>query len=259
MTTAERLAHALLPLPSISLAELDGRAALQRRTDRKYLVGWAAFERLVGELRDHCALEIASRRAFDYDSVYFDTPDLWTFHDHVADQRPRAKIRSRLYRDSGTCTFEVKVKREDGETVKEALEQPAGDHGRLTPAAKRFVHAQLRRLAGLRVPGELEPALVSSFSRATIAARSGAERVTCDASLRLARPDGRAVRLVDDRVLVEVKTAAGPGRADDLLAELGERDVSMSKYRTGIGLLAAEDPEPQLGGRPERWFEAAPA
>ena len=242
-------------LRPIALRDLEERAALQRRVDRKYLVPLAVLERLVAALAgDHDALEIQGRRVFGYESVYFDTPDLRCFRDHVEGREPRFKVRSRLYTDSGASAFELKVKLGDGETAKESLDEDRADHGRLTEAAEGFLQHHLGRLLELDELPPLEHSLATTFRRATLGARSGAERVTCDVALELRRPDGTAVRLIDDHAIVETKSEGGDGRADHALRELGAEPVSLSKYRVGIGLLAARDPEPQLGGAPQRWF-----
>ena len=55
--------------------------------------------------------------------------------------------------------------------------------------------------------------------------------------------DDRAVELRDDVVLVETKTEDGESRLDDALGAEGCDAMSISKYRLGIGLLLADDPE----------------
>ena len=55
--------------------------------------------------------------------------------------------------------------------------------------------------------------------------------------------DGRDVELRDGVVLVETKTAHGESRLDDELSEVGCEAMSISKYRLGVGLLLADDPE----------------
>jgi hypothetical protein len=245
-------------LPPVSLDELDRRAALQRRVDTKYLLASDTLEELVAALADeHEALEIDGLRSFRYESVYFDTPDLRSFREHVEGRAPRFKVRSRLYVDSAHSVFELKVRLPDGETVKESIDQDPAEHGRLTPAAHRFLAERLPALTGDHEPPSLEPTLITRFERATLAARAEAERLTVDRDLVLARPDGPAVRLLDDRVIAESKSDDGEGRADRALRERGVEPVAFSKYRTGVGLLMAEDPDPPLHGEPERWFRPA--
>jgi VTC domain len=242
-------------LAPVSLDELERRASFQRRTDNKYLVPRGVLAAAIeGLARDHQVLEIDHRRSFRYESVYFDTPSLESFHDHVADRTPRIKVRSRLYTDSHTSSFELKIKLSDGETRKEAFDQDPREHGLLTEPAREFLTSCLEAAIGRAAPRELEPVLVTRFERATLVARTGAERVTIDWGIELARPGGGCVRLVDGLVLVEVKSESGEEAADRLVRQAGVEPVSLSKYRVGIGMLVADDPEPQLGGRADQVF-----
>ena len=219
----------------ITLEELDERAALQRRTDRKYLLPTDRITLLCALRDDHEALAIDGRRLSSYDSVYFDTPDLRCYTEHVAGRRPRFKIRSRLYADTGVCSFEVKIARENGETSKHHLPYDERDHGTLTEAARDFVTEALGDLA----PDDLEPTLRTTFRRATLAAHDGSERVTADVDLRLATPDGEAAAPLDGAVLVEAKSEDGDAPFDRLMQQTGIDEISLSKYRLGIERLSA--------------------
>jgi hypothetical protein len=230
--------------------------ALQRRVDRKYLVGEDAFAELVRRLgEDHAVLTIEGRRVFAYESVYFDTTELRCFRDHVEDRSPRFKVRSRLYHESGVCSFEVKVKLDDDETVKENLDYDGADHGRITPEARDFLVEVIENTAGRKPPDDLEPALTTRFRRGTLGANDGSDRITIDFELRLERPGEGSVCLLPGHVVVETKSEAGQGRCDRLLEEAGISSISLSKYRLGIGTLAAPDPEPPLGPDRERYLE----
>ena len=61
----------------VSLDELNAAASLQTRIDRKYVVGEQqaadVLQSLPGPVR---VLETLGKRAFAYESVYFDTPAL---------------------------------------------------------------------------------------------------------------------------------------------------------------------------------------
>jgi hypothetical protein len=223
-------------LRTISLAALDERAALLRRVDRKYIADPEQLAQLIERLgEDHDVLEIDGRRAFSYETVYFDTADLRCFREHAEDVRPRFKARTRCYVDAGDCNFEVKVKRRDGETDKR---QTAADG--LTPAAVKLLGRTLDD-AGIDPPGELLPILRTSFERVTLAPREGGARVTIDLDVTLERVGGEAVRLRDDLALVETKSEDGESPADRVLAELGAPSISISKYRTGIDALLRRD------------------
>src|SRR5215208_1297450 len=124
-------------LSAVALDEMNDRAALQRRTDNKYVVALDDLAGLVDDLADtHEALEIDGERLFDYESTYFDTPSLRCFRDHVRDRTPRFKARTRCYLTTGECFFEVKVKQEDGETAKRNVDHDPDERTSLEPAAR---------------------------------------------------------------------------------------------------------------------------
>ena len=62
---------------TIPLPELERRAELQMRVDRKYIVEHDTLSQLFDQVgRDYVALEIDGERLQQYDSIYFDTPGL---------------------------------------------------------------------------------------------------------------------------------------------------------------------------------------
>jgi VTC domain len=231
----------------VSLEELDERAALLRRVDNKYAVERERFARLLERLRgDHQALEIDGRRVFEYCSTYFDTPELRCFTDHVEDRQPRFKARTRLYVDSDHCVFEVKLKREDGETDKRQVDYEVDDAERFTEEARECLVEALGDI-GLEAPDQMDPTLLTRFHRTTLAAREGSERLTCDLGVRLSHPDGEAAGLREDVILVETKSERGESPADRVLDELGLEPISLSKYRVGMSLVGGGERTPQPG------------
>jgi len=231
---------------TITLDELDERAALQRRVDQKYLVPRTVFDSLTTRLdAAYEVLEIDGERAFEYESVYLDTPELVCFRQHVEDRQPRFKVRSRLYASSGDCVLEVKVKTE-GTMDKRHIDRPAEKHGELDDDACSFVDGVLAEHGFDPVADRLHTSLTTRFTRRTFVAREGAERVTCDRWVELRRPEGSAAWLDPDHFLVESKSEGGRGDWDDALAAQGIVSVSLSKYRVGHSLLGAPDPEEPL-------------
>jgi VTC domain len=230
-------------LAPVSLEALDERSALRRRVDTKYVVPSERLSELVGRLAgSHDVLEIDGHRRFSYESVYFDTPDLRCFHDHVHGRRPRFKARTRLYGETGVCFFEVKVRLAD-ELVKRQCPYDPGMHGALAEPARRFLGETLREVAGEAPPGDLAPTLSTRYDRITLGAREGGERATIDLAVELRSMDGRSVGLRDGFALMEAKSEEGGGRVDTLLREAGCEPRAISKYRLGVGLLLADDPE----------------
>jgi VTC domain len=245
---SDELSKLIERLAGISLGELDQRAALLRRVDNKYVVPCQTLRALTERLRgDHDVLDIDGRRVFAYRTTYFETPDLRCFLDHIEGRTPRFKVRTRLYEDSQVCMFEVKLKRADDETDKRQIDYSPRDSERLTPEARRCLDEALTG-AGLQAPSQLEPSLHTSFSRLTLAARHGSERLTCDLDVRLASRTENAVELRPEMVLVETKTEHGDSPADQMLAELGVEPISMSKYRVGMSRVGpARDQGAQPG------------
>jgi hypothetical protein len=241
------LTDAVEQFDGVSLEGLDERAALLRRVDNKYAVQWEGFLELLEHLRaDHDILDIDGRREFAYRSTYFDSPDLRCFTDHVEDRHPRFKARTRLYLDSGTCVFEIKLKRGEGETDKRQIDHPTEDAERLTDSARECVNEALND-AHLNAPERMAPTLQTSFHRITLAARDTPERITCDLGVELALPGGDAVRMRDGLVLVETKTEEGDSEAGRALESVGAEPISLSKYRVGMSLVGGGDRSPQPG------------
>jgi hypothetical protein len=70
--------HALVP---VGLDELTDSADLLTRRDRKYLIDASIVGRILDCLAGSAAaLEIDGLRTFRYESVYFDTPTLASYH-----------------------------------------------------------------------------------------------------------------------------------------------------------------------------------
>jgi hypothetical protein len=229
-------------LSPVTLDEVDQRSALRRRVDTKYVMTRERLGELVGDVDGYDVLEIDGRRIFAYESVYFDTPDLRCFRDHVEGDRPRFKARTRYYPDTGTCFFEVKVKKGD-DTTKRQCDYDVTDHGVLTDPAREFLRTALRDLLGEEPPGDMAAVLSTTYRRVTLSARDGGERTTMDLDVVLRAMDGRAVTLREELALVETKSERGEGDIDAALRAAGCDPASISKYRLGVGLLLADDPE----------------
>jgi VTC domain len=227
-------AAAVEQLRPVSLEHVQQRADLQTRLDRKYIVSAATAAALLGELSGELAvLEIDGLRQFRYDSVYFDTPALDSFHGAVHGRRRRFKVRTRSYLDSGSSVLEVKTAGGRGHTVKERLPYAAEVRDRLTPEGFDF-------LAGRGIDGllpELRPTLRTLYRRTTVVADDG-WRATLDTGLRCVDFDGRAAG-IGSAVLIESKSPGSATSLDRALWARGHRPVSVSKYGTG---MAAVDP-----------------
>jgi hypothetical protein len=252
------LQEAATSFEPISLADLDRRAKLATRTDRKYVLDARIFDRLVGELISrYLILEIDGVRVFPYDTVYFDTPAWTAYRQHVQGRRRRFKTRTRLYVANELCYFEVKLRGARGKTVKRKLELGVEEHGSLTEPAFAFLERVLQKAYGTAPPAALAPVLRTTYRRLTLVGRTDSERLTFDFELVFAA-NGNEYSIRPGRILLETKADAGRlGTADRVLQGLGARPVrSCSKYCLGVALA-----NPELRDNPfrrliRRHFEA---
>jgi VTC domain len=232
-------------LEFITLDELDRTVPLRVRADRKHLLAITSLDALLRRLAPtHRALEIDGRRAFAYDTVYFDTADLLTARAHVQRRRRRFKCRSRLYADTSTCAFELKLKGARGETVKHRIAYDPSHHGIVTPDARAFLAEHLDEVPDLR------PVLRTTYTRITLAAAH--ERTTIDLGLSY----GDAW-LRPGWAIVETKSDRGAGIADRELRRLGSRPLSLSKYVLGTGLIHMPTPPNDTRRIARRYFAHA--
>ncbi|MEU8993835.1 hypothetical protein OHT20_20800 [Streptomyces caniferus] len=234
-----RAAMAARPVP---LADVQARADLLARFDRRYLVPVEVFAAVAAELTDRrrpdgpfAALCINGRRWFRYRSVHYDTPDLRSFHDHRLGRPLRYKVRERLYEDTGERQFEIKLQGRRGETVKHRRPLLPGAPA-LGPAPRGFLTAVLDRTYGIAAPTDLDRSLETDYTRATFVADG--QRITCDAALFCRDlASGRTVRADGGLVLVETRSTGRPTEADRLLRGHGVHAAAFSRYCGGLSAL----------------------
>lgn len=238
--------------PPISLAELAALAALQTRVDRKYILTRPELDTVLADLDPAVAqpaaspaarvLQIDGRRAFGYESVYFDTADLAAFERAAHPRRRRFKIRTRSYLDSGECYLEVKTRGGRDITVKDRLPYGIDDRDQLTPAGRRYVREVLADagIAGID-PALLEPVLVTRYHRTTLYLPGSGSRATIDTDLSWVLDERRGIDLADEAI-VETKSAGAASEIDRMLWGHGHRPVGISKFGTGLAALRPELP-----------------
>lgn len=235
----------------VGLAAVTAAADLRTRVDRKYLLTTEEFTRLAPGLYGHLrALEIGGRRAFAYASVYFDTPDLLTYRQHLQGRRRRYKIRTRAYLDSGDCLLEVKCAGGREETIKHRTAHPMAARDRLTAAGRAFVATALAGTYGLPVPPGLRPVLTTAYRRTTFADPDAGLRVTCDTDVTITAPGVPELRAAPDLVIVEVKAASAGSPPERALRRHRLRPVTLSKYCVAIAALRGHGQGPRLPANP---------
>lgn len=225
---------------TVSLDETNRLAKMLSRVDNKYVVDYEQFGALLGAVRDQYAvLEIEGRNEFQYASCYYDDNFSCYFEHHQA-RRQRVKVRTREYINSGLMFFEIKLKGLRGRTNKfrthcDTLVMPGiqGEHLALLHEIYASNYRKEMRFA-------LRPALLVNYSRCTLVALRGGERVTIDFDLHFDLPDRRedGVQIGHDFIIVETKSADGRGIADNSMMQLGVRKASKcSKYCIGVNLM----------------------
>lgn len=235
---------AVSALPGIGLERINAKAELQDRVDTKFIAKPEVLTALIGELDAQLeVLDIAGRRSFSYDSIYFDTPQLRTYREHLQGRRRRFKIRTRTYIDSDFTVLEIKTKGLRGRTEKVRISH-AADPQELDTTGRQF-STEILQQYGIRdaaaCVAQLRPTVRTAYRRITLVGRYRPFRLTCDAVLGCA--DERAgVLTLDDRVLIEAKTAGDRDPVIGQLRRLGVRPVKMSKYCAGIGMLKSQVP-----------------
>ncbi len=224
-------------IPAIGLAELDDRAALRVRTDRKYLVDVDVLERVIDALGDDArALEIDGRREFGYESTYFDTPAYDSYLGAARSRPDRFKVRVRRYLDADDARLEVKTRDRCGRTVKRRAAWAPSDAAACAIAGLGATGHRpfLTQFAPVRPHVDsLRPALTTAYRRSTIVL--GAARATIDTELCCTDDSGFRVG-IGDAVVLETKSPGAAGRLDHLLWSFGVRPSRISKF--GIGMAA---------------------
>ncbi|HXH18871.1 MAG TPA: VTC domain-containing protein, partial [Chitinophagales bacterium] len=122
----------------ISLSELD-KIDLSDRKDYKSVFPDSLLPRFLEQLLPrYRVLDMNGRRTFQYESVYFDTPDLQSYQDHQRGKARRNKFRFRRYVDCGDSYFEIKTRNGKGRNLKTRI--PAnGSFMQLSSAIKQKI------------------------------------------------------------------------------------------------------------------------
>lgn len=226
------------PFSPVDLRAVNAKAAMLERLDNKYVVNSSVLQSAVADLATSFdMLEIDGRRAFTYDTCYFDGADLRSYFDHHQGRRRRAKVRMRRYREAGLCFVEVKLKDKRGITIKKRMSCDPRQFGALDEDALAHVRDSYRELYEAEFPCDLVRTLDVHYVRVTLAAKDGGERMTIDSGLCFKA--GAVTRSVgDDLFIVETKSANGNGLADQTFRRLHQHPMKhCSKYCTGIALM----------------------
>lgn len=263
-STATEVDVLVAGLDPIGLDELNARAELMTRVDRKYVLPADALPAVLAELDPQTrVLEFEEAgtasaggpgrsRSSAYESVYFDTPELQSFHLAARSRRRRFKIRTRTYVDAELAYLEVKTRGGRSVTVKERLECDPAAGDTLTAEGRSYAE---HILAAAAVPApdtaRLAATLTTRYRRTTlllpVSAAQDERRATIDQDLEWVDEGtrgafGRTLRL-PGVVIVETKSGSSAGALDRALWRFGHRPASISKFGTGLAALRPDLPQ----------------
>lgn len=222
----------------ITLDGLNEKAEMLSRIDNKYVVRRNSLQKVISEIADNFEiLEIDNRRAFTYDTRYFDDAERSAYYEHHQGLRKGFKVRVRRYADADLCFLEVKVKGKRGMTVKHRLPYDPEQLEALSAEAFGFAKATYSGHYGKPFEYDLKRALDLRYKRITLVAKSGGERMTIDTDLQFWSGD-KSIKVSSDIFIVETKSELGRGIADLSFRKVHERPTKRcSKYCVGMAAL----------------------
>ena len=202
--------------------------SLMDRYDTKYVASVNDLPSILADaLPYYQVLEINDCRIFQYDTLYYDTPDLLLYHFHHSGKRDRYKIRFRNY-VSDLSFFEVKHKNNRGKTSKTRIPMPLEFSRSLTGGMSDFLSVSTPF-----VSENLMSSLRVYYQRITLVSTACKERVTIDINLRFEHA-GR-IAAYPGIVIFEVKQEKIRGsEMVNILKKYHIRSGAVSKYCLGV-------------------------
>ncbi|MCL1945647.1 MAG: polyphosphate polymerase domain-containing protein [Chitinivibrionia bacterium] len=212
------------------------KLAFQNRFDTKFILkidGAVDFLQNKNIAQNYSILQVDNSKVQDYDTLYFDTPDLFCFKCHKNGRANRFKFRTRHYLSNGKIFNEIKKKLNTGKTIKfrkkrEVFQQEFdADFEELAKENGFFCE-------------NLSPSLAVKFSRITLLSKNFPERATLDFGLKYEFLDKKIS--LPNTAIIEIKREKN-GERTFLQKYLRSKHIEpsgFSKYCVGI-CLTKED------------------
>lgn len=236
MSTSSKITAVLAEMQGISLEEVL-KASLMRRKDSKYIFDVALLPALLDKVSSHYrVLDIQEVRAQEYQTYYYDTPDLDMYHMHHRGLVNRHKVRFRRYGTSNDMFLEVKKKNGKGVTVKNRMKTGNG-----VVAIKSTEEEFLSEFIPSHYDN-IEGVLENSFNRITLVNDEQTERITLDYKLTFRSTVSKNRIEMPGVAIAEIKYSrllAG-SHFHTVLRESGIVPRRISKYCIGMALLNPE-------------------
>lgn len=215
--------------------ELDALGDLRymNRIDTKYLFSVSKLPELLLSIRtEYKALEIEKIRKFSYKTVYFDTPELHFYNQHVTGKLNRSKVRIRTYESNGLTFLEVKQKSNKGRTSKSRLEKEPGDMNHIEQS-RLFLNELISSNTE-----KLKAVINTGFTRITLVNFEKSERITIDYNLVWNNLKGETVNM-PFLAIAEIKSEKSTSQSPffSQLKKQGVRSTGFSKYAMGMAIV----------------------
>jgi len=217
---------------SITLDELNTKAAMLERNENKYVFALADLSAALADLqKEFDILTIEGKQEFMYETIYFDTKDHLCYRQHTQKARKRFKARTRRYVDADLCFFEVKLKDLRGKTNKKRIVYTHKEHGTLNTNSHQLLAKSFKNIYKQDFMHRLVPSTKMTYKRITLVAKKGGERMTIDYSLTFYdTKTKKKVYTPKDFIIIETKSATGNGIADKIFKKHRQRSTSCSKF-----------------------------
>lgn len=210
---------------------LEARLLL-RRIDRKFVLHQSLLDPLLRLLsEEYQVVQSSGQPAATYDTLYFDTPELRFYHDHMRGVRRRYKVRIRHYIERQLTFLEIKGKEATIATTKSRLARAFGNH-QMDEEARSFVAGQCPL-----DPRGLFPQLWILYRRITLVGKNINERITLDWGIEVR--NNQMQKSLAGLAIAEIKQARQSNASCSIQAfrELRLREHSLSKYCLATSLL----------------------
>jgi hypothetical protein len=228
----EKTSEILGSFDRVGLEEINS-VTFMSRIDTKYLFSVSKLPSLLKNVRSiYKVLEIEGQREFNYKTVYFDTPELHFYNQHVTGKLNRDKVRIRKYENNGLTFLEVKHKSNKGRTLKTRLEKEEGDMNHVAQS-REFLEELISANAIT-----LKAMINTGFTRVTLVNLNETERITIDFNITWNNMKGDSIN-VPFLAIAEIKSDKSTSMSLFFheLKKLGIRSTGFSKYAVGMALL----------------------
>ncbi len=206
---------------------------LMNRIDTKYVVALHRLPAiLAAAIKDYYAQEIEGARLAQYDTLYYDTPNLDMYTRHHNRQLVRQKIRIRQYVETKQYFLEIKRKNNHGRTKKKRIEVGAEEKPHTSPQMQEFIAKKSQYTWDMLVPQ-----LQTVFQRITLVNKAQTERLTIDLNVHWYNHRTQQEAAYPQLVIIELKRDGNSfSPMQRILRDMRILPMKMSKYCIGTAL-----------------------